>query len=153
MTQQIKDIPLLLTAFTVHVKNAHIKCFKHSSIYKLLLWQLSFYHSPNIITVMESRKMKWMGHGTVWGDTRNAYKISVVKPECKRLLGKPKHRWEGIIKMNCKETVWRCEVDFTLGRWHPVVGSCKHNNKPLRSIGGRQFFTAFITLCEKQEKN
>jgi hypothetical protein len=31
-------------------------------------------------------------------DFRNAYKVVVRKPEWKRLLGRPRHRWEEKIK-------------------------------------------------------
>jgi hypothetical protein len=34
------------------------------------------------------------------GEIRNAYKISVGKPEGKRPLGGPRYRWEVNIKMN-----------------------------------------------------
>jgi hypothetical protein len=34
------------------------------------------------------------------GEERNAYRISVAKPEGKRSLGRPKRRWVGNIKIN-----------------------------------------------------
>jgi hypothetical protein len=37
---------------------------------------------------------------------RNAYKILVRKPEGKRPLGGPKHRWEDNIKITLREMVW-----------------------------------------------
>jgi hypothetical protein len=37
------------------------------------------------------------------GETRNAYKILVGKPEGKRRLGRPRRRWEHNIKMNLRE--------------------------------------------------
>jgi hypothetical protein len=37
------------------------------------------------------------------GWMRNAYKISVRKPEEKRPLGRPRHRWEDNIIMGLKE--------------------------------------------------
>jgi hypothetical protein len=36
---------------------------------------------------------------------RNAYKILVGKPEGKRPLGRPRHRWEDNIKLDRKE-IW-----------------------------------------------
>jgi hypothetical protein len=36
---------------------------------------------------------------------RNAYKVLVGKPEGKRPLGKPRHRWEGNIKIDLKDVV------------------------------------------------
>jgi hypothetical protein len=40
---------------------------------------------------------------------RNAYKILVGKPEGKRPLRRPKHRWEDNIKMGNR--VWRTGLD------------------------------------------
>jgi hypothetical protein len=34
------------------------------------------------------------------GEKRNAYKVLVVKPKGKRLLGCPRRRWEGNIKVD-----------------------------------------------------
>jgi hypothetical protein len=36
------------------------------------------------------------------GEMRNAHKILVKKPEAKRLLGRPRHRWKHNIKMDLK---------------------------------------------------
>jgi hypothetical protein len=41
-------------------------------------------------------------------DMRNAYIISVGKPEGKTLLGRPGCRWEDIIRMNFRKIVWEC---------------------------------------------
>jgi hypothetical protein len=38
------------------------------------------------------------------GAKRNAYRILVEKPEGKRPLGRPRHRWVDSIKMVLKET-------------------------------------------------
>jgi hypothetical protein len=40
------------------------------------------------------------------GKKRNAYKILVGKPEGKRPLGRPRHRWEDYIKMDHREIGW-----------------------------------------------
>jgi hypothetical protein len=47
--------------------------------------------------------MRWMGCVEHMEDMRNVYKILVGKPEGKRLLRRPRHRWEGNIKINIKE--------------------------------------------------
>jgi hypothetical protein len=39
-------------------------------------------------------------------ELRNPYSILVGKPEGKRLLGRPKRRWEGNIRMDSREIVW-----------------------------------------------
>jgi hypothetical protein len=40
------------------------------------------------------------------GEKRNAYVILVGKPEGKRPLGRPGHRWEDNIKMDLREIGW-----------------------------------------------
>jgi hypothetical protein len=40
------------------------------------------------------------------GEKRNAYRILVGKPEGKRPLGSPKHRWMDSIKMHLVEIKW-----------------------------------------------
>jgi hypothetical protein len=49
----------------------------------------NLYSSPNIIRMMKSRKMRWAGNVERKGETRNAYRILVGKPEGKRPLGRP----------------------------------------------------------------
>jgi hypothetical protein len=44
-------------------------------------------------------------------EMRNAYNILVGKPEGKRLLGRPGHRWEGNIRMDVREIGWE-SVDW-----------------------------------------
>jgi hypothetical protein len=38
--------------------------------------------------MIKSRRMRWAGHVAQMGETRNAYRILVGKPEGKRLLGR-----------------------------------------------------------------
>jgi hypothetical protein len=65
----------------------------------------NLYASPNIIRVIKSRKMKWVGYVARMGETRNAYEIFVGNPEGKRPLRRPRHRWE-VIRMDLMETGW-----------------------------------------------
>ena len=41
------------------------------------------------------------------GERRGVYRVSVGKPEVKRPLGRPRHRWEDNIKMDLQEVGWR----------------------------------------------
>jgi hypothetical protein len=41
----------------------------------------NLYSSPNIIRMIKSRRMRWAGHVARMGETRNAYRILVEKPE------------------------------------------------------------------------
>jgi hypothetical protein len=40
----------------------------------------NLYSSPNIIRMIKSRRMRWAGHVSRRGATRNAYRILVGKP-------------------------------------------------------------------------
>jgi hypothetical protein len=40
------------------------------------------------------------------GEKRTAYRILVTKPERKRPLGRPRHRWVDKIKMDYREIGW-----------------------------------------------
>jgi hypothetical protein len=44
----------------------------------------NLYSSPNIIRIIKSRRMRWVGHVARMGETRNAYRIFVGKLERKR---------------------------------------------------------------------
>jgi hypothetical protein len=41
------------------------------------------------------------------GEMRNEYNILVGKPEGKRSLGRPRHRWEDNIRMDVRERGWK----------------------------------------------
>jgi hypothetical protein len=53
---------------------------------------MRMYASPNIITVIKSRRLVWAGLVSLMGEVRNAYNILVGKPEGKRLLERPGRR-------------------------------------------------------------
>jgi hypothetical protein len=61
------------------------------------------YSSPSIIRVIKARKMRWAGHVACMGEVRSAYNILVGKPEGRRPLGRPRHRWEDNIKLDLRE--------------------------------------------------
>jgi len=63
--------------------------------------------SPNIVRVIKSRRMMWVGLVTCMGDSRGVYRVLVGKPEGKRPLGRPRHRLEDNIKMDLQEV--ECE--------------------------------------------
>jgi hypothetical protein len=49
----------------------------------------NLYSSPNIIRMI---RMRWAGYVARMGETRNAYRILVGKPEGKRPLGRQRRR-------------------------------------------------------------
>ena len=47
--------------------------------------------------------MRQAGHVACIGERRGVYRVLVGKPEGKRPLGIPRHRWEDYIKMDLQE--------------------------------------------------
>jgi hypothetical protein len=66
----------------------------------------NLYSLPYKIRMIESRRIRWAGHATRMGETRNAYRILVGKPTGKRPLGRPRRKWvdNTSIKMDLRET-------------------------------------------------
>jgi hypothetical protein len=62
----------------------------------------NLYTSPDVIRVVISRRMRWVGHVESMGEMKNVYKILVRKPEEKRPLRRCRHRLENM-RMNLKE--------------------------------------------------
>jgi hypothetical protein len=58
---------------------------------------------PNIVGVVKSRIMSWVGHVTRMGEERGVHRVLVGKSEGKRPLGGPRHRWEDNIEMDVQE--------------------------------------------------
>jgi hypothetical protein len=50
--------------------------------------------------------MRWVENVARIGEKRNPYRILVGKPEIKRPLGRPRHRWEDNIRMDLREIGW-----------------------------------------------
>jgi hypothetical protein len=63
----------------------------------------SLYSSPNIVRVIKSRRMRCAGHVARMEEGKGVYGVLAGRPEGKRPLGRPRHRWEDNIKMNLRE--------------------------------------------------
>jgi hypothetical protein len=76
--------------------------------------------------------MRWAGHVECMGEERKLYKILMGKPKGKRPLGRPRHRWEDVIKMGLREIIlvgvdwiqmahdrdwWRAVVRAVMNLW------------------------------------
>ena len=55
--------------------------------------------------------MRWAGHVARMEEGRSAFKIVTAKPTGKRLLGRPRRRWEDNIRMDLKE------IDIHTRKW------------------------------------
>jgi len=51
--------------------------------------------------------MTWAGHVARMGEERVVYRVLVGKPEGRKSLGRPRHRWVGNIRMDLQEVVRR----------------------------------------------
>jgi hypothetical protein len=60
----------------------------------------NLYSSPSIIRIIKSRRMRWVGHMARMGEKRNVYRLLVGKPEGKRPLERPRHKWIDNVKMD-----------------------------------------------------
>jgi hypothetical protein len=72
------------------------------------------------------------------GETRNAYRILVGKPEGKRPLGRPKRTWVGNIKIDLRE------------REHGLVWT---GSTDRQRSGGAKSFAAFGCQCAIKMKH
>ena len=68
------------------------------------------------------------------GEKRGLYKVMVGKPDGKRPLGRPRHRWENSIKMDLHEVVcggldW-IELAQDRDRWRALVNAVMNLRVP-----------------------
>jgi hypothetical protein len=91
------------------------------------------YSSSNNVWVRKSRRMRWAQHVGCMGEGRGVYRALVGKPEGKRSLGRPRHRWEDNIKMDLKEVGCGGMDWIELAQDRDGVGTCECGNEPLGS--------------------
>jgi hypothetical protein len=101
---------------------------------KLLNEELNVLYSPNIVWVIKSRRMRRAGHVAYMGEVRGVNKNLVGKPGGKRLLGRPRHRWEDNIKMDlqelqCGSTDW-IKLAQDRDRWRALVNAVMNLQVP-----------------------
>ena len=71
--------------------------------------------------------MRWAGHVAHMGEDRGVHRVLVGKPEGKRPLGRPRHRWEDNIKFDLQEVGggrgdWM-ELAQEMDRWRALVAT------------------------------
>jgi hypothetical protein len=49
--------------------------------------------TANVIWVIKPRRLRWAGYVAHMGENKNENRVLVGKPEEKRPLGRPRHRW------------------------------------------------------------
>ena len=61
------------------------------------------YSLPNIVRVVKSTRMRWAGHVARMSEEKRVYRVLVGKPDGRRPLGRPRHRWVDNIRMDLQE--------------------------------------------------
>ena len=78
------------------------------------------------------------------GEGKGVYRVLVGKPEGKRPLGRPRHRWEDNIKMDLREVGGGCgdwmELAQDRDRWPALVSTVMNLRVPKRAGN-------FLTSC------
>ena len=94
----------------------------------------SLYSSPNVVRVIKSRRMRWAEHVAHMEEGRGVHKVLVGKPEEKRPLGRPNHRWVDNIKMDLQEVGRGCGDWMGLAqdrdRWRALVSTVMNFRVP-----------------------
>ena len=92
------------------------------------------YSLPNIVRVVKSRRMRWLGHVARIGEDIGVHRVLVGKPEGKRPLGIPRRRWEDDIKMDLREVGGGCGDWMELAQdrdgWRALVGTVRNFRVP-----------------------
>ena len=92
------------------------------------------YSLPNIVRMVKSRRMRWVGHVACMGEGRGVHRVLVGRPEGKRPLGRPRCRWEDNIKMVLQEVGGDCgdwmELAQDRDRWRALVSTVMNLRVP-----------------------
>jgi hypothetical protein len=103
----------------------------------------SQHSSSNIVRMIKSRRMRWMGHVACMGMGRGIYRVLHGRPEGKRPPGRPRHRWEDNIKMDLREIGinWANWIQLAQNRvqWQACVNTVLNLQVPLEN---RKFLTS-----------
>jgi hypothetical protein len=87
----------------------------------------NLYPLPSIIRMIKLRRMLQEGHVAGIGEGKNAYRISMGKPERKRPMGRPRRRWEDNVKMDLREIEWGSmdwiDLPQDRGQWGALVNT------------------------------
>ena len=92
------------------------------------------YSLPSIVRVVKSGRMRWAGHMARTAEGRGVHMVLVAKPEGKRPLGRPRHRWEDNIQMDLQEIGggygdWM-ELAQDRDRWRALVSTVMNLRVP-----------------------
>jgi hypothetical protein len=84
--------------------------------------------------MFKSRRIRWAGHVAQMGETMNAYKILVGKPEGKRPLGRPIRKWVDNIRIDLKDIGWDVmewiDLAQDMNQWRALVNTVMNLRVP-----------------------
>ncbi|KAJ4429885.1 hypothetical protein ANN_22089 [Periplaneta americana] len=96
------------------------------------------WEESNFKPCMTVVRLKWAGHVARMGESRNAYKVLVGRPEGKRPLGRPSCRWEDNIKMDLREVGYDDREWINLAQdrdqWRAYVRTAMNLQNHLRAL-------------------
>jgi len=89
---------------------------------------------PHFVRLVKSRRMRWAGNVARMEEDKGVHRVLVGKPEGKRLLGRPRRRWEDNIKVDLQEVGggrgdWM-ELAQDRERWRALVGTMRDFRVP-----------------------
>ncbi|KAJ4427569.1 hypothetical protein ANN_25217 [Periplaneta americana] len=79
------------------------------------------------------RRLRWAEHVARMGESRNAYRVLVGRPEGKRPLGRPRRRWEDNIKIDLREVGYDDRVWINLAQDRDQWRAYVRADRPLSS--------------------
>ena len=89
---------------------------------------------PHSVIIIRAVSSGSAGHVARMGEGRGVHRVLIGKPEGKRPLGIPKHRWEDNIKMELQEVGRSCgdwmELAQDRDRWRALVGRVRNLRVP-----------------------
>ncbi|KAJ4448380.1 hypothetical protein ANN_10396 [Periplaneta americana] len=109
---------------------------------------------------LHALRLRWAGHVARMGESRNAYRVLVGRPEGKRPLGRPRRRWEDNIKMDLREVGYDDREWINLAQdrdqWRAYVRAAMNLRVPVSKSQLLKMFAiewnAFLTQFVAEER-
>jgi hypothetical protein len=93
----------------------------------------NLHSSPDIISQIKSRRMRWAGHVARMAEGRKLYRVFDGQARKRNPLERPRRRWEDGIKLDLREIGWGCGVYLPGSGYGTVAGCCECCDEPTGS--------------------